>query len=275
MLLIVSTPHIPGHLLCCSNASHTSHTYPAGRIQLSSSTHSFLLASESSRPEEWQPTGGIDVKGKGRMLTFLYMDQEEEGEGEEEREQGPAILSCFMEEEEEEEEKPVSPSLLGVGPCGSTTTTIPRQHDSAVITVPNLHGTSHFSQRHSQQVASKPSSLVPPSCSADHALLLPPPQPPSLAHAHRSSALGRLMQVNSTFQRLSLGSSSSSGLIPSTSLRQNMGADDDLPGVESWEPGDKASHGSNKRRPFSDGRSEAISTRPLSQHLLRRVLLSF
>ena len=91
------------------------HTYSAGRIQLSSSTHSFLLASESSRPEEWQPTGGIDVKGKGHMLTFLYRNQEEE----------------------EEEEAPLTASSLRLG--GRTASPVPAETLYPLHPMPKEH----------------------------------------------------------------------------------------------------------------------------------------
>ena len=150
------------------------HTYSAGRIQLSSSTHSFLLASESSRPEEWQPTGGIDVKGKGRMLTFLYVDQEEgeaedKGEGtaegkEEELGRLEARLLPFIREEALSSAELDEPALA--------------RRDTPPVPIP-------LDQRCSPQLQRQPSLT--------------------------SSALSKLMLINSTYQRLCLASASSGG----------------------------------------------------------------
>ena len=40
----------------------------AGRIQVSSHTFELLMASSASSPEEWEATGGVEVKGKGIMV---------------------------------------------------------------------------------------------------------------------------------------------------------------------------------------------------------------
>lgn len=44
----------------------------SGRVQISDATYQLLMASGASRPAEWEPTGGIEVKGKGKMNTFLW-----------------------------------------------------------------------------------------------------------------------------------------------------------------------------------------------------------
>ena len=46
----------------------------AGRIQISAATHSFLLASGCTFPGEWEASGGIAVKGKGVMETYLWRE---------------------------------------------------------------------------------------------------------------------------------------------------------------------------------------------------------
>ena len=45
-----------------------------GRIQISAATHSFLLASGCTHSEEWEATGGIAIKGKGMMETYLWRE---------------------------------------------------------------------------------------------------------------------------------------------------------------------------------------------------------
>ena len=45
----------------------------AGGIQLSSATYSLLMSSDApTGPEEWEATGGVEVKGKGIMETYLF-----------------------------------------------------------------------------------------------------------------------------------------------------------------------------------------------------------
>ena len=44
-----------------------------GRIQISASTYALLMESGLSTPYEWQATGGVEVKGKGTMDTFLFL----------------------------------------------------------------------------------------------------------------------------------------------------------------------------------------------------------
>ncbi len=46
-----------------------------GRIQLSSATHELLMGTDMCVPEEWQATGGIEVKGKGMMDTYLWNEE--------------------------------------------------------------------------------------------------------------------------------------------------------------------------------------------------------
>ena len=58
-------------------------SHPTGRIQVSSRTHQLLTGSSGicSR-REWQPTGGVEVKGKGNMDTFLWREfAQQQGRG--------------------------------------------------------------------------------------------------------------------------------------------------------------------------------------------------
>ena len=50
------------------------HVFPTGRIQLSSDTHALVMSSGTSSPGEWLPTGGVEVKGKGVMETYLWRE---------------------------------------------------------------------------------------------------------------------------------------------------------------------------------------------------------
>ncbi len=47
----------------------------AGRIQVSDVTHALLedpRLDDARTGDLWEPTGGVEVKGKGHMLTFLW-----------------------------------------------------------------------------------------------------------------------------------------------------------------------------------------------------------
>lgn len=46
----------------------------AGRIQVSSMTHSLLMVSGRSAAHDWEATGGVAVKGKGVMDTYLWRE---------------------------------------------------------------------------------------------------------------------------------------------------------------------------------------------------------
>ncbi len=48
----------------------------AGRIQLSDNTYRLLLQSGATKSIEWIPTGGVEVKGKGVMETYLWNEAE-------------------------------------------------------------------------------------------------------------------------------------------------------------------------------------------------------
>ncbi|GFH12709.1 guanylate cyclase domain-containing protein, partial [Haematococcus lacustris] len=58
-----------------NTASRMESTSLPGRIQVSQTTYELL---RDPRPSRWQPTGGVEVKGKGLMHTFL-MDTEQPG----------------------------------------------------------------------------------------------------------------------------------------------------------------------------------------------------
>ncbi len=49
----------------------------SGGIQVSASTYQLLLQGQQSRPEDWSFTGGVQVKGKGVMETFLWVGNQQ------------------------------------------------------------------------------------------------------------------------------------------------------------------------------------------------------
>lgn len=65
-----------------NTASRMESTSLPGRIQVSDIAHKFLTASEAAaggggHGHQWQATGGIEIKGKGRMSTYLWVPVDE------------------------------------------------------------------------------------------------------------------------------------------------------------------------------------------------------
>ncbi|GFH16300.1 guanylyl and adenylyl cyclase family member, partial [Haematococcus lacustris] len=55
-----------------NTASRMESTSLPGRIQVSQTTYELL---RDPRPSRWLPTGGVEVKGKGLMHTFLMAEE--------------------------------------------------------------------------------------------------------------------------------------------------------------------------------------------------------
>ncbi|GAX75796.1 hypothetical protein CEUSTIGMA_g3239.t1 [Chlamydomonas eustigma] len=62
-----------------NTASRMESTCMEGCIQVSASTHNLLTSCPGFDIAQWQPSGGMDIKGKGRMDTFIWRPEDEEG----------------------------------------------------------------------------------------------------------------------------------------------------------------------------------------------------
>jgi len=61
-----------------------------GRIHVSETTHALLLH------EQWEPTGGVEVKGKGQMQTFLWLPPAKEQSSKDKLSLPSSSLPCVL-----------------------------------------------------------------------------------------------------------------------------------------------------------------------------------